>query len=280
MTNSFIAKINKLANELETHLTELENIKNTVLEAKQTVNQAKTEALQASTSAQSNANTITAQLNREATNNLLGSVKLATDNDITQGVANKVITADKLKYKLDNISNNLNLATETTKGLVKIATQEEITNGTGNNVLTPENIKHMPITLNLTDYYTHQVIGSINFVILKINETVSYLHGFGRIITVNTNTTKVVFPKPILTQHIGINFGLIGLNNKINNKAIINEITRDYCTVSIVDKDNNLVSDTGSFTMQALVDNEVTPTAPVDVKVTATGDNVTIGWQD
>lgn len=280
MSNSFIANVNKLANKLDSSITEIEQLKTQTESASQSANQAKDTAVQASQSAQTNATKIEQQLNREATDTLLGSVMLATDDDITQGRTNKVITADKFKNKLDNINNNLNIATDTTKGLVKIATREEVEAGTSNNVLTPENIKHMAIKLDMTDYYSHQVIGSINFITLKISDTVSYLQGFGRIITTNTNTTKIVFPKPILVQHVGVKFGLVGLNNNINNKAVINEITNNYCIVSIIDENNNLVQDTGSFSIQALIDDGITPTAPVDVKVTADGDDVTIRWQD
>lgn len=278
MANSFITNVNKLANELDSALIKLESIKTATESASTLANQAKNTATQASTSAQTYAAQIQEQLNREATNSLLGSVRLASDIDISNGTINKVITADKLKTITDNINNKLNTASNTTAGIIQIATIDEIKAGTGNNAVTPENIKHLTLSLNMLDYYTHQIIGSINYVKLKVSDTITYLQGFGRIITTTQSTTKIVFPTSIITQHVGINFNNVGNNNY---KTIIEEITSNYCIVSIRDKDtNSLVQGTGSFTMQALIDDEVTPIAPVDVKATAVGEDVTIRWQD
>ena len=89
-----------------------------------------------------------------ATTEKAGIVELATGDEITQGTANKVVTADGLKTVTDtintaitNITNgttaiDLPEATTEVKGIIEIATDTEATTGTATNLaVTPKQLK-------------------------------------------------------------------------------------------------------------------------------------------
>lgn len=89
-----------------------------------------------------------------ATTEKAGIVELATSDEITQGTANKVVTADGLKTVTDtintaitNITNgttaiDLPEATTEVKGIIEIATDTEATTGTATNLaVTPKQLK-------------------------------------------------------------------------------------------------------------------------------------------
>lgn len=89
-----------------------------------------------------------------ATTEKAGIVELATNTEITQGTANKVVTADGLKEVTDtintaitNITNGttsitLPEATTEVKGIIEIATDTEATTGTATNLaVTPKQLK-------------------------------------------------------------------------------------------------------------------------------------------
>ena len=102
-----------------------------------------------------------------ATTEKAGIVELATGNEITQGTANKVVTADGLKTVTDTINSSvtdlgnqitnitngttpITIAAATTEasGIVELATPQEVTSGTANKVVTADNLKTVTDAIN------------------------------------------------------------------------------------------------------------------------------------
>lgn len=102
-----------------------------------------------------------------ATTEKAGIVELATSDEITQGTANKVVTADGLKTVTDTINSSvtdlgnqitnitngttpITIAAATTEasGIVELATSQEVTSGTANKVVTADNLKTVTDAIN------------------------------------------------------------------------------------------------------------------------------------
>ena len=99
-----------------------------------------------------------------ATTEKAGIVELATSDEITNGTANKVVTADGLKTVTDainiaitNITNgttaiDLPEATTEVKGIIEIATDTEATTGTATNLaVTPKQLKTAMDSVTVAD---------------------------------------------------------------------------------------------------------------------------------
>lgn len=99
-----------------------------------------------------------------ATTEKAGIVELATEDEITNGTANKVVTADGLKEVTDaintaitNITNgttaiDLPEATTEVKGIIEIATDTEATTGTATNLaVTPKQLKDAMDSVTVAD---------------------------------------------------------------------------------------------------------------------------------
>lgn len=275
---SFIQNINKLANELGLTLEELNRILDEMKSIKTNVEENKQQAQTASQSAQSNANKIQEQLDRKATTTVLGSVVLATNDDIDKGTTNKVITSDLLKNRLDNISNNLQDANTKTKGIIKVATNEEVQNQEGNNAITPSNLKYFPFMLDSSNFLSDSTISGISYLIFKVNETTQYMFGFGMVNTLANEPLKLIFPKDIITNSLGISTSLFGSKN--NNDIVIDDLTSKYITISIRDKEDNLVNSKGFINIQAKLDVSLEVNEPTNVKVNVQGNKVDLTWEE
>lgn len=273
----FIQNINKLANELDSKVEEINQILETITQNKTEIDNAKTEAINASSLAQSNATLIQNQLNREATNTQLGSVMLAENNDYNIG-NNKVITAILLKSILSNINESLDTANTIKKGLVKIATNEEVKNKTGNNVITTENLAYYPFSIDMTNFFNYSTISGINYITLNINSTTQVLLGFGKISTNANELLKLIFPKDINTSSLGIGTSLFGSNN--NNNIIINDLTSKYVTLSIRNNNSDLVNSKGFIIILAMIDVNTETNSPTDVEANVEGNKVTLTWDE
>lgn len=106
-----------------------------------------------------------------ATTDAAGIVELATAQEITDGIANKVVTADTLKTVTDtintsitNITNGTSLpnASTTQKGVVELADADEISAGTATDkVVTVKDVMDM-ITTQIQAQDVHHVVASLD----------------------------------------------------------------------------------------------------------------------
>lgn len=272
---SFIYNVNKLANTLESALKELRQIKIQVEQYNNEAKTAKNDAEQASSEATDAKQTVLTQIGRKATTTELGSVLIATNDDITRASSDKVITSQQLKTNVDNILKKFIEATESELGLVKYASIEDIQNQTGKGVVTAETLKEYAVSLNLTDYYTNGSINGLQYSILKMSETEKYLLLYGKIDYNGINPIKIVFPERILTATFGI--GCTPYQH--TNNTIVNDLSDAFVSLIIQDDNKSNIEGTSFITIQAKIDTLQTPSAPSDVKVTAEGDNIHINWE-
>lgn len=269
MSTSFISNINKLANGLEealqqikeysesvsNSLVQIQNIQDTVTSISNELNNKLTKAEEL--------------VNREATEEQTGVVKLAKWGS----VGNEVIPASRYNSDLAAVWENLQPANTNTAGIVKIATEEEIANKTGNNVLTPSNINNLKLDIDSTQFYTYYKIGTMNYVVLKVSDKVSYLNGFGRLDFRKLDTeTKFTFPNKIKVNSFALSYS----STEINRFVKITDLTDEYVTLQLVDDSDEAMLGLAYINIQALVDTEDLPTAPLEVTTEADGDIVTI----